>query len=138
MPNNEAVEIIKNKFDLPGYIIDLISHCLKTTYFRFNKEWYKQIDGAPIESPFSPVIANLLLTYFEEHALETAEYTPKAWLLYVDNTFVIWSHGHEKLLQKAKLYCVKRRNNLQLIILYCYTNYTGFSKDAFRAYWTIL
>lgn len=48
-------------------------------------------------SPLSQVIANLLMAYFEEHELETAGYKPKAWLRYVDDTFVLWPHGHEKL-----------------------------------------
>ncbi|GJQ79245.1 hypothetical protein Trydic_g5489 [Trypoxylus dichotomus] len=83
----------KNKYDLPGYIIDLIAHCLKTTYFTFNGDWYKQIDGAPL----SPVIANLFMAHFEEGILKTAEYKSKAWLRYVDDTFVIWPHAREQL-----------------------------------------
>ncbi|KAK5649280.1 hypothetical protein RI129_000309 [Pyrocoelia pectoralis] len=48
-------------------------------------------------SPLSPVIANLFMQEFEEKALHSATHKPTLWLRYVDDTFVIWSHGQEKL-----------------------------------------
>ena len=48
-------------------------------------------------NPLSPVIANFYMEKFEEHALETVTLGPKAWLRYVDDTFVIWSHGDKEL-----------------------------------------
>ena len=34
---------------------------------------------------------------FKQTALATADYQPKIWKRYVDDTFVIWPHGEEKL-----------------------------------------
>ncbi|XP_039204586.1 uncharacterized protein LOC120310339, partial [Crotalus tigris] len=48
-------------------------------------------------SPLSPVIANLYMEHFETQALEKSDHKPKLWLRYVDDTFIIWPHGKEKL-----------------------------------------
>jgi len=48
-------------------------------------------------SPFSPVIANSFMEDFEKKAIEHAMHKPVCWFRYVDDTFVIWSHGQEKL-----------------------------------------
>ena len=48
-------------------------------------------------SPLSPVIANFFMEDFEKKAIEQATYKPVCWFRYVDDTFVIWPHGQEKL-----------------------------------------
>ena len=44
-------------------------------------------------SPLSPVVANLYMEAFEG----VITLTPKLWLRYVDDTFVIWSHSSSSL-----------------------------------------
>ncbi|GJQ87905.1 hypothetical protein Trydic_g1172 [Trypoxylus dichotomus] len=48
-------------------------------------------------SPLSPIIANIFIQDFETRALDTAEYKPKLWLRCVDDTFIIWTRGEDKL-----------------------------------------
>jgi hypothetical protein len=51
----------------------------------------------PPSSPLSPVIANFYMEDFEEMALGRASHKPLCWFCYVDDTFVIWPHGPDRL-----------------------------------------
>ena len=76
--------------------------------------------------PLSPVIANIYMEGFEEEALDTAVDRPSLWVRYVDNTFVIWPHGPDKLenfhshlnsLRKSIQFTIEREQNNQLPFL---------------------
>ena len=48
-------------------------------------------------SPLSPIVANIYMEAFEQEAIHLAADKPRLWVRYVDDTFVIWPHGHDKL-----------------------------------------
>jgi len=50
-------------------------------------------------SPLSPVFANFYMKDFERKAIEKTTHKPACWYRYVDDTFVIWPHGKEKLME---------------------------------------
>ena len=58
-------------------IILLLEFCLKNTYFSFKDQFHKQVKGASMGSPVSPIVANLYIEYFEQKALSTVP-TPQA------------------------------------------------------------
>ncbi|XP_074035217.1 uncharacterized protein [Leptinotarsa decemlineata] len=87
VPTGEALEIIKKKYKPEEHIITLAEHCIKNTYFIYNDQRYRQIEGAPMGSPLSPVVANLFMEEIETEAIATSPLKPKLWLRYFDDIF---------------------------------------------------
>ena len=85
----EADENLSTRTQLtPAQIRDLLSICLKTTYFQYDGVIYTQIEGAAMGSPVSPIVANLFMEWFETHAINTFPYELTFWRRYVDDTIV--------------------------------------------------
>ena len=60
----------------PYCICYLTELCLRSTYFAFQGQIFKQLKGTAMGSPISPVIANIFMKDFKTTALVTAEYQP--------------------------------------------------------------
>jgi hypothetical protein len=73
-------------------IVEMLEVCLRTTYFQVDDEFFQQKDGMAMESSLSPVVSNSYSL-----ALDSALHKPSLWLRHVDDTFVVWPHGHEHL-----------------------------------------
>lgn len=108
VPIDDALEVISSMLHEDDTLEDrtaisaaniclLTELCLRSTYFQFQNQFYEQVDGAAMGSPLSPIVVNLYMENFEQRALETYSLTPKVWIRYVDDTFVVWPHGEEAL-----------------------------------------
>ena len=84
------------------------------------------MDGTAMGSPLSLVITNIYMEGFEEEVLDTAADQPSLWVHYVDDTFVIWPHGLDKLenfhshlnsLRKSIRFTVEKEQNNHLPFL---------------------
>ena len=79
-----STPIPKNEF------ISLIELCVNNNVFQFGDNFYRQKFGVAMGSPLSPVLAGLLMEYFESELLPALPGGVKLWLRYVDDVFVIW------------------------------------------------
>lgn len=108
IPVNETLHIIEKRLNsdtelnkrtkLPvNVIMELLKLCTECNYFELQGKIYRQDEGMAMGSPLSPIFANIFMEEFEQKAIETSTLKPKVWLRYVDDTFVVWSHGDDKL-----------------------------------------
>ena len=75
VPIVECLDIIKQRLEeddtladrtlmTPLTITNLVKRCMDSTFFGFDDEIYEQVEGAPMGSPLSPVIADLYMEFF--------------------------------------------------------------------------
>jgi retron-type reverse transcriptase len=95
VPIVDSLELLSHHFE--DDVLALFKHVLTSTYFCFDGQFYEQTDGVAMGSPLSPVIANFFMEDFEKKATEQVVLKPVCWFRYVDDTFIIWPHGQEKL-----------------------------------------
>jgi hypothetical protein len=90
----EGVGMLHTRGRCEAIVLFLAVSCLS---FCFEGQFYEQTDGVAMGSPLSPVVANFFMEDFKKRAKHHATHKPTCWFRYVDDTFVIWKHGQEKL-----------------------------------------
>jgi hypothetical protein len=123
VPIDEALQVIQNKLSLvetlPNRsslqiedVIQLLEVCVRATYFQVEDRYYQQKSSMAMGSSLCPVISNMFMEHFEQLALDPVSHKPAMWLRYVDDTFVVWPHGTEKL-QEFLSHINSLRSNIQ-------------------------
>ena len=77
-------------------VMTLLKVVLNNCVFSFQGKFYKQLHGAAMGSPCSPVVANIYMEYFEKRALGPelpVSFTINTWLRYVDDVLTIVKKG---------------------------------------------
>ena len=92
----------ENRLPLPlGHLRQMFHYILKYNYFGFNDKFYLQIHGTTMGTTFAPNYSNIFMGDFEYKALKNApnNLQPLIWKRFIDDIFMIWTHGEESLLQ---------------------------------------
>lgn len=96
-PIDIALDVLKEKWseikrftslDKDDYI-NAINTVLSSSYFSYNKNFYKQVYGVPMGAPLSPIIANLVLEKVEEEILNKLKDDVFVYKRYVDDVFLV-------------------------------------------------
>ena len=65
--------------------------------FNFNGDYYLQDGGTAMGTAAAPNDANFFMDRFETKALQNWPLKPLHWLRFIDDIFMIWTHGEDKL-----------------------------------------
>ena len=73
----------------PRQILGLLDILLRTTYFKFNGDFYQQTERAATEGPTSTIVSEIYMQSLETTAILTADHPPEVWQRHVDDVFSI-------------------------------------------------
>ena len=100
IPNNEGIlavaEKLRNdptKTPIANFILDLLKLVLHSMNFTFNVDHYLQTGGTSL----APNYVNLFMDRFETTALAGFPQKPLTWKQFIDDIFLVWTHGEESL-----------------------------------------
>ena len=95
VPIADSLKLLSHHFE--DGLFALFKDVLTSTYFCFDGKLYEQTDSVAMGSALSPVIAHFFMEDFGKRAIEQAPHKPMCWFRYMDDTFVIWLHGKQRL-----------------------------------------
>ena len=85
--------------------VKLVKSATSSVEFSFNNTTYKQTGGVTMGSSLGPVLANILVGYYEEKLFSQMQKSP-TYLRYVDDAFAIFDHEAEADEFLTKLNCL--------------------------------
>ena len=65
--------------------------------FEFNNNQYLQVGGTAMGTRLAPSYANIFMADFETKNVYTYTPQPLWWKRYIDDIFVLWTHGEDEL-----------------------------------------
>ena len=100
IPHNDGIGACKKHLDRRALsttssedICQLIKSILENNVFIFNDEYFLQVCGTAMGTRMAPCYANIFMADLEENFLSGYPYKPLAYYRYIDDIFIIRSHG---------------------------------------------
>ncbi|KAH9591590.1 Alpha-(1,6)-fucosyltransferase [Schistosoma haematobium] len=104
IPLQETVDFICNELTerrietpIPASAIkQLILRCTMNAQFRFDNEYYRQLDGIAMRSPLGPLVADIFLAKLENGPLKSIISHLPTYYRYIDDTFIVLEKENDK------------------------------------------
>ncbi len=91
----EALGRVSYTNDKYKAIVELLEISLKCNDFEFNGDFYLQTLGTSMGKKWAPHYADIYMAKFEKDALQKCPLKPHTYLRYLDDIFIIWTHGKQ-------------------------------------------
>ena len=84
----------QEKSEFIGTLAKLV---LTSNYFTFNGKMYLQKQGTAMGTRMAPNYAIIFMNSVEQEILKNSKLKPMIWRRFIDDVFIIWIHGKDKL-----------------------------------------
>ena len=83
--------------DKSEFIGTLAKLVLTSNYFTFNGKMYLQKQGTAMGTRMAPNYTIIFMHSVEQEILKNSKLKPRIWHRFIDDVFIIWTHGKDKL-----------------------------------------
>ena len=80
-------------------VMELLELSLKRNDFEFNDKIFLQTSGTAMGRKYAPHYADIFMAEFEKEALAKCKLQPNCYHRYLDDIFMVWSHGRVAFLE---------------------------------------
>ena len=85
-------QVLEKKIGIPipiNKLKELLLKCTMNIYFKFNNEFYRQVDGVAMGSPLGPILADIFLAKLENGPLKDTLSKLDYYCRYIDDTLIV-------------------------------------------------
>nr|XP_048706612.1 uncharacterized protein LOC125636878 [Caretta caretta] len=100
IPHKNGLQTVRNTIPdnvTANLVAELCDFVLTHNYFTFGDNVYLQISGTAMGTCMAPQYAHIFMADLEKCFLSSRPLTPLLYLRYIDDIFIIWTHGKEAL-----------------------------------------
>ncbi|XP_065445349.1 uncharacterized protein LOC135982467 isoform X2 [Chrysemys picta bellii] len=100
IPHEDGLQAVRNSIPdeaTASLVAELCDFVLTHNHFRFGDNLYLQVSGTAMGTRMAPQYANIFMADLEQRFLSSRPLVPLLYLRYIDDIFIIWTHGKEAL-----------------------------------------
>lgn len=107
IPHDDGIAALKNMYaqhrqpNTPDCLtIEILTRLvLELNSFEFNQDYFRQVSGTAMGTKMAPNYANIFMGKLESEFLTRCSFKPLLYRRYIDDIFLVWTHGEDELLE---------------------------------------